>query len=169
MNNNSATFSESQFPFSSAEIRLFADLGFAAINAGHVVPALGIFHGLRVLRPEHAFSFIGVALSHMAIGAFDEAIACLTEADRIVSVERDDLRLYLGLAYVLSGNLEASDRILLELSEENRLEDKQRFFLSTILQKRHLLSRPSNWPIPAKICLKQSQLTESGIEEGSDI
>jgi hypothetical protein len=129
------SFAELQFPLSSTEIRLLAELGFAGINAGYVVPALGIFNHLRVLRPEHAFSYIGIALSHMAIGSFDEALACLSDADLVVTIERDDLQLYRGLASMLSGDVAAADRILLELAKENGLDNKQRFFLSTLLQK----------------------------------
>ena len=167
MINKADSFTEPQFPLASEEIRLLAELGFAAINAGYVVPALGIFHNLRVLRPEHAFSYIGIALSHMAIGSFDEALTCLSDADLVVTVERDDLQLYLGLASSLSGNVVAADRILLELSKKNGLDDKQRFFLSILLQKKHLLKGTSRWPTPAKINLNQAPLAELESKEGS--
>jgi hypothetical protein len=165
--NKADSFTESQFPLASEEIRLLAELGFAAINAGYVVPALGIFHGLRVLRPEHAFSYIGIALSHMVVGSFDEALACLSDADLVVTVERDDLQLYRGLASTLSGNVVAADRILLELSKKNELDDKQRFFLSTLLQKKHLLTGATRWPTPAKISLNQAQLAEPENKDSS--
>lgn len=167
MINKAESFTEPQFPLASEEIRLLAELGFAAINSGYVVPALGIFHNLRVLRPEHAFSYIGIALSHMAVGSFDEALACLSDADLVVTVERDDLQLYRGLASTLSGNVVAADRILLELSKENGLDDKQRFFLSTLLQKKHLLAGATRWPTPAKISLNQAHLAEPENKEGS--
>jgi hypothetical protein len=165
--NRADSFTELQFPLSSAEIRLLAGLGFAAINAGYIVPALGIFHHLRVLRPEDAFSYIGIALSHMAIGSFDEAVTCLSDADLVVTVERDDLQLYLGLASSLSGNVVAADRILLELSKKNELDDKQRFFLSTLLQKKHLLTVATRWPTPAKISSKPAPLAEPENKGGS--
>ena len=168
MINKAVSFSELQFPLSSEEIRLLAELGFAAINAGYIAPALGIFYNLRVLRPEHAIPFIGIAISHMALGAFDEAIACLSDAERVVTVERDDLRLYLGLAYALSGNLAAADQIFLGLSEGSDLQDEQRFFLSTMLQKKHLLAKASTWPIPAKVSLKHPQLAGSCSGEASE-
>ena len=167
MINKADSFTEPQFPLVSEEIRLLAELGFAAINAGYVVPALGIFHNLRVLRPEHAFSYIGIALSHMAIGSFDEALTCLSDADLVVTVERDDLQLYRGLASALSGNLVAADRILTELLKENGLDDKQRFFLNTLLQKKHLLTGATRWPTPAKISLNQAPLAEPENKEGS--
>ena len=167
MINKADSFTEPQFPLASEEIRLLAELGFAAINAGYVVPALGIFHNLRVLRPDHAFSYIGIALSHMAIGSFDEALNCLSDADLVVTVERDDLQLYRGLASAVSGNVVAADRIFLELSKENRLDDKQRFFLSTLLQKKHLLAGATRWPTPAKISLNQAYLAEPENKEGS--
>ena len=167
MINKADSFAETQFPLSSKEIRLLAELGFAAINAGFIVPALGIFHHLRVLRPEHAFSYIGIALSHMAIGSFDEALACLSDADLVVTIERDDLQLYRGLACVLSGNAVDADRILLELSKQNGLDNKQRFFLSTLLQKKHVLTGATQWPVPARIGLDQLQLAEPTNQEGS--
>ncbi len=167
MINKADSFTEPQFPLASEEIRLLAELGFAAINAGYVVPAMGIFQNLRVLRPEHAFSYIGIALSHMAIGSFDEALTLLSDAALVVSVERDDLQLYRGLAFALSGNVVAADRILLELLKENGLDDKQRFFLTTLLQKKHLLSGASLWPTPAKISLNQAQLSVSADKEVS--
>jgi DNA polymerase III alpha subunit len=61
----------------------------------------------------------------------------------------------------------AADRIFLELSKENGLDDKQRFFLSTLLQKRHLLAGYTRWPTPAKISSKQAQLAEPENKEGS--
>ncbi len=167
MINKADRFTEPQFPLASEEIRLLAELGFAAVNAGYVVPAMGIFHNLRVLRPEHAFSYIGIALSHMAIGSFDEALTCLSDAALVVTVERDDLQLYRGLASILSGNLVTGDRILLELSKGNGLDDRQRFFLTTLLQKKHLLTGATRWPTPAKISLNQAQLAEPGTKEGS--
>ena len=167
MINKADSFTEPQFPLASEEIRLLAELGFAAINAGYVAPALGIFHNLRVLRPEHAFSYIGIALSHMAIGSFDKALTCLSDADLVVTVERDDLQLYRGLASSLSGNVAAADRILLELSKKNELDDKQRFFLNTLLQKKHLSMGASRWPTPAKIGLNQTPLAEPDNKEGS--
>jgi hypothetical protein len=167
MINKADSFTDPQFPLASEEIRLLAELGFAAINAGYVVPAMGIFQNLRVLRPEHAFSYIGIALSHMAIGSFDEALTLLSDAALVVSVERDDLQLYRGLAFALSGNVVAADRILLELLKENGLDDKQRFFLTTLLQKKHLLSGASLWPTPAKISLNQAQLSVSADKEVS--
>ncbi len=168
MINKADSFSAPQFPLSSEEIRLLAELGFAAINAGYVVPALGIFHNLRVLRPEHAFSYIGIALSHMAIGSFDEALSCVSDADLVVTVERDDLQLYRGLASTLSGNMVAADRIFVELSKENELDDKQRFFLSALFQKKHLLAGATRWPTPARISLDQAPLAEPENKEGSD-
>jgi hypothetical protein len=165
--NKADSFSEPQFPLVSEEIRLLAELGFAAINAGYVVPALGIFHHLRVLRPEHAFSYIGIALSYMAIGSSDKAVTCLSEADLVVTVERDDLKLYRGLASTLSGNVVAADRILSQLSKENGLDDKQRFFLCTLLQKKHLLAGATRWPTPAKMSLNQAHLAEPENKEGS--
>ncbi len=167
MINKADSFSEPQFPLVSEEIRLLAELGFAAINAGYVVPALGIFHHLRVLRPEHAFSYIGIALSYMAIGSSDKAVTCLSEADLVVTVERDDLKLYRGLASTLSGNVVAADRILSQLSKENGLDDKQRFFLCTLLQKKHLLAGATRWPTPAKMSLNQAHLAEPENKEGS--
>lgn len=167
MINKADSFTEPQFPLFSREIRLLAELGFAAINAGHIVPALGIFHHLRVLRPEHAFSYIGIALSHMAIGSFDEAVTCLSEADLIVTVERDDLQLYRGLASTLSGNVLAADQILSVLSKENALDDKQRFFLNTLLQKKHLLAGATRWPTPARIGLNKANLADPENKEGS--
>lgn len=167
MINKADSFIEPQFPLASEEIRLLAEMGFAAINSGYTVPALGIFHNLRVLRPEHAFSYIGIALSHMAMGSFDEALACLSDADSLVSVERDDLQLYRGLASTLCGNGLAADRILSELSKENGLGDKQRFFLSTLLQKKHLLTGATRWPTPARISLNQAHLAEPDNKEGN--
>lgn len=166
MINKADSFTEPQFPLASEEIRLLAELGYAAINAGYIAPALGIFHNLRVLRPEHAFSYIGIALSHMAVGSVDEALTCLSDADLVVTVERDDLQLYRGLASTLAGNVVAADRILLELSKENGLDDKQRFFLSTLLQKKHLLMGATRWPTPAKISLNLAHLAEPENKEG---
>jgi hypothetical protein len=103
----------------------------------------------------------------MAIGSFDEALNCLSDADLVVTVERDDLQLYRGLASAVSGNVVAADRIFLELSKENRLDDKQRFFLSTLLQKKHLLAGATRWPTPAKISLNQAYLAEPENKEGS--
>lgn len=166
MINKADSLIEPQFPLSSAEIRLLAELGFSALNAGYVVLALAIFHNLRVLRPEHAFSYIGIALSQMAMGSFHEAVTCLSAADLVVTVERDDLQLYRGLASTLSGNLVAADRILSELSKESGLDDQQRFFLNTLLQKKHLLAGATRWPTPAKISLNQAHLAELESKEG---
>jgi hypothetical protein len=53
------------------------------------------------------------------------------------------------------------------LSKKNDLDDKQRFFLSTLLQKKHLLMGATRWPTPAKMSPKQTPLAEPENKEGS--
>jgi hypothetical protein len=146
-----------QFPLTSDEIRLLSDLGFMAIQTGHVVPALGIFHALRVLRPQHALPFIGIALSHVARGAVRDAVAVLSEGDAAVTVERDDLRLYQGLVLSLAGDSKASEGILASLAARNSLGEVQRFFLEKMLQKKHLKGLNMARPSPAKVFSKSSE------------
>lgn len=145
-----------QFPLTGTEIRLIAGLGFSAINSGHSLLALGIFLGLRRLRPAHAFSFIGEALAHMTMGAFDEALGCLAEAKKVVESDRDELNLYQGLAHALLGEPDHAEKILCELLKKNTLGDAQRIFLNKMLHEKQFMLGSAPWPIPATISARPS-------------
>jgi hypothetical protein len=99
----------------SAEIRLLAEIGFLACGAGHSRAARLIFEGLKVLRPDRSFPYIGMALSRIEAGANDEAIRILREEGLRASPGNEELQVFLGLALTAARRPSESARILQEV------------------------------------------------------
>lgn len=98
--------------FSPAEIRLLADLGFAAAGRADVARAETIFAGLRDLRATRAFPYIGLATAYMNAGRPDEAVLALQSALEHVQDERAEIDAFLGLALQMAGRTAESGRAL---------------------------------------------------------
>lgn len=140
-----------QFPLISEEISLIAELGFMAATAGFVVPAIRIFQGLLVLRPNHAFSFVGLAVARLYVGAFADAIRVLREAIGIACYNRDEIELYLGFALHLADQSAEGARVLSALLERGGLDADQRPFAESVLGQIQGSKQNFAWPSPARV------------------
>ncbi|MDB5839907.1 MAG: hypothetical protein JWQ23_1859 [Herminiimonas sp.] len=97
------------------DIRLLAEIGFMACGAGHAKAAKSLFEGLRVLRPDHAFPYIGLALARLGAGANDEAVRILRDEGLAANPENNEIKVFLGLALNMARRPSESARVLQEV------------------------------------------------------
>jgi len=140
-----------QFPLNSKEISLIAELGFMAATAGFVVPAIRIFQGLLVLRAEHAFPYIGLAVARLYVGAFNDAVRVLREAADVVLHGREEIQLYLGLALHLADQPTEAVRVLSALLECRSLDADQQPLAESVLAQIEGSTKSISWPSPARV------------------
>jgi hypothetical protein len=140
-----------QFPLASEEISLIAELGFMAATAGFVVPAIRIFQGLLVLRVEHSFPFIGLAVARLYVGAFNDAVRVLREATDVVLHGREEIQLYLGLALHLANQPTEAVRVLSALLECGSLDADQQPLAESVLAQIEGSTKRLTWPSPARV------------------
>lgn len=140
-----------QFPLTSDEISLIAELGFMAATAGFVVPAIRIFQGLLVLRAEHAFPYVGLAVARLYVGAFNDAVRILREDANAAQHGRDEIELYLALALYLAGQPKEAARVLYALFERGGLDVDQQPLAESVLFQINGGSQRAAWPSPARI------------------
>jgi len=108
---------ENQAPvLSSEDIRSIAEIGFMACGAGNISAARNIFEGLRVLRPDQAFVYIGLALTSMSLGAHQEAVDILRNKGLTASPDDDELKVFLGMALGMANRQNESQRVLSDLA-----------------------------------------------------
>lgn len=140
-----------QFPLTSEEINLIAELGFMAATNGFVVPAIRIFQGLLVLRSDHSFPYIGLAVARLYAGAFNDAVRVLREDAAPVRRDREEIELYLGLALHLAGQPIEAARVLYALFDHGELDTNQRLLAESVLLQIKGGIPQSAWPSPARV------------------
>jgi hypothetical protein len=95
----------------SEQIRMLAAIGFMAARSGLIVPAVRIFEGLAVLRPNKAFPFVGLSLAHICVGSHAEAIQILIQRGLKVCPDDPELVAYLAVALQLAGRTAEAQQI----------------------------------------------------------
>ena len=115
----------SQYPLSSNEIRLLSEIGFMAASLGLAQPATRIFQGLKILRPDQPFIFIGLALAHMLVGSWSEAVYILRDEGLRIIPDSHELQLYLSLVLFASQQPSHGERILSSLLESSVLDNAE--------------------------------------------
>lgn len=138
-----------QYPLSSDEIRLLAEIGFMAATAGQVVPATRIFEGLCILRPHQPFPYIGLALSRMFVGAWQDAIRILRDEGLRVNPDNPELQLYLCLALLVAQQPGQGERLLSALLVNGHLETAEKLLALSIQAQIDGKSASENQPRPA--------------------
>lgn len=89
------------------QVRLMAELGFAALMQGHDREAERIFRGVQAARPEQDAGPVGLAMLALKRGQPDAAI------DLLKGFKTDERALtFLGLAYFRKGDTERAVKIL---------------------------------------------------------
>jgi len=153
MTNNVGTVikENDQFPLTSDEVRLIAELGFMAATAGFVVPAIRIFQGLLVLRADHSFPYIGLAVARLYVGVFNDAVRVLREDADAVRQGREEIQLYLGLALYLADQPTEAVRVLSALLEFGSLDADQKPLAESVLAQIEGSTKSITWPSPARV------------------
>ena len=99
----------------SEHVRTLTEIGMLAAGHGRTEEAVAIFESLRILRPQRAFPYVGLALASLNSGKPEEAVRVL-EREGLAACPGDaDIRAFLGLALRLAQRPAESDRVLGEL------------------------------------------------------
>jgi predicted Zn-dependent protease len=133
------------------EIRLLAEIGFMACGAGHARAARNLFEGLRVLRPRHAFPYIGLALARLGAGAYDEAVRILRDEGLAANPGNDEIQVFLGLALNMAKRPSESARVLEEVLKK-AVDESPEVILARRLLGQHGGASPE---APAKTAARQ--------------
>lgn len=141
----------SQYPLSSKEIRLLSEVGFMAASLGLAQPATRIFQGLKTLRPDQPFIFIGLALAHMLVGSWTEAVYILRDEGLRIIPDSHELQLYLSLVLFASQQPSQGERILSALLANGVLDNAELDLAFSIKNKINGQITNLNLPKPALI------------------
>lgn len=143
--------SVSQYPLTSEEIRLISEIGFMAASLGLAQPSSRIFLGLKTIRPDRSFIFIGLALAHMLVGNWPEAIYILRDEGLRVIPDSYEIKLYLSLVLFASQQPGQGERILSALLETGILDNAELDLAVGIKNKIDGKLNLTNMPKPALI------------------
>lgn len=99
----------------ACDIRLLTQVGFLAASRGDVPRALRIFNALALLRPDQAFSFVGMACALMNAARAADAVQRLQAICLPPGPESDMLRAFQGLALQLDGRAGESTYVLRQI------------------------------------------------------
>jgi thioredoxin-like negative regulator of GroEL len=97
--------------FKSEDVRMLAELGFAALSRGRNDEAAAIFAGVQAARPTQEAGFIGSALVHLARGEVDAAIRTLRSLP-----PTDTARTFLAMALHRGGDRATAREILADVA-----------------------------------------------------
>ena len=142
-NKNDASLNEaSQFPLSSDEIRFLSEIGFMAASLGLGQLATRIFRGIQTFRPDQPFVFIGLALAHMLVGSWTEAIYILRDEGLRTIPDSHELQLYLSLVLFASQQPSQGERIFSALLKNNSLSEDD---MELALKIKNKINRDDNY------------------------
>lgn len=121
-------------------VRALLAIGFHATLNGQPGPALRVFEGLSVLRPQAAFPCVGRGLALVASGRSTEAAQVLEQGMTMTAQDEhgngDTIRVFLGLALRLARREHHARAVLTAVAESAQDAQAQRL-------ARHLLDHPS--------------------------
>lgn len=107
-----AVSSETAFVLDTDEVRLLTEVGFLAAGCGDLARADAIFGALRLLRPDRAFPYIGLATARMNAGRAADAVTVLEAAHITDTAGAQIVRTWYGLALQQAGRNDESRRVL---------------------------------------------------------
>jgi len=99
----------------SDDIQLLTQAGFLAAGLGNTAAALRIFEALAVLRPHHAFGYVGLGSALMNAGRAAEAVQRLQAVSLPPGAEADMLDSFTAVALQLAGRHSESRSLLRQL------------------------------------------------------
>lgn len=94
------------------EIARLLDVANAGVHKGEVALARQVYAGILEERPDHAPTLISLAMSHLAVGEYDQCDALLKDKVLAVNPDDSDALAYLGLSAFLAGRRDEADEIL---------------------------------------------------------
>lgn len=145
---NHTHITELQFPLTSHEIRLLAELGFMAASSGQVTTATEIFDALISLRPTKAFPYVGKAVALLYVGSIPAAIELLSTSSKVVETDQEQIWIYLALAFQRMGDVVRARKILDYLLNSGELSEVDVIFAKAILKNEKNASSGQPKPFP---------------------
>ena len=94
------------------EVSRLLDVANAGVNRGEVARARRVYAGILADRPGHVPTLISLAMSHIAVGEYNDADAILR--DKVLADNPDDAGAlaYLGLSAALADRKDEAREIL---------------------------------------------------------
>ncbi len=96
----------------SQEVTRLLDVANAGVNKGQIKLARDVYDGILAGNPEHAPTLISYALSHIAVGEFQQADEILNDKVLSKNPEDADALAYLALSAHLAGRKDEVAAIL---------------------------------------------------------
>ena len=103
----------------SEQVRLLTEVGMVAAGRGFPRQAREIFEGLRILRPERPFPYVGLAVASLNAGDANEAVRILEREGLAACPGDPELRAFLGLALQLAQRRAEGERVLRGVVQEH--------------------------------------------------
>ncbi|MCF0253246.1 MAG: tetratricopeptide repeat protein [Duodenibacillus sp.] len=100
------------------QIKRLLDIANAGVNAGEIVLARQVYEGVLAGSPGHAPALISLALSHIAVGEYDEAEDILQQRVLAANPEDWDALCYLGLSLVARGRKDEGAEALRKIPQD---------------------------------------------------
>ena len=94
------------------EIARLLDVANAGVHKGEIALARQIYAGILEVHPDHAPTLISLAMSHLAVGEYEQCDTLLKEKVLAANPNDYDALAYLGLSAFLAGRREEADEIL---------------------------------------------------------
>lgn len=101
----------------SEAVRMLMEIGMMAANNGMHKQAFEIFEGVEAVRPDQEYGPLGVALIHMNLGEYDQAVTVLKTGALERNPESAEAKIFLALALRLANRSSECDEIVRALRQ----------------------------------------------------
>ena len=105
------------FDLEASDIRLLTEIGFLGAGYGLTSPAERLFQGLRTLRPERGFPYIGLGLCLLSKGDAEGAAKLLEQSLPVAGEDSDMVKAFQGYALLLAKRSHHGRAILEQVTE----------------------------------------------------
>lgn len=105
------------FDLDASDIRLLTEIGFLGAGYGLTGPAERVFQGLRTLRPERGFPYIGLGLCLLSKGDAEGAAKLLEQSLPVAGEDGDMVKAFQGYALLLAKRSHHGQAVLEQLAE----------------------------------------------------
>lgn len=100
-------------------LRLLADIGFMATSNGMSLQAKSIFRAIGHIRPKSVLPHIGLALNHLNLNQFQDALDVLEKKALKVEPDNPTVRAFIGMSLMLMGRNSESEKFLVSLTDSD--------------------------------------------------
>lgn len=100
-------------------LRLLADIGFMATSNGMSPQAKSIFHAIGHIRPKSVLPHIGMALNHLNLNQFQDALDVLEKKALKAEPDNPTVRAFIGMSLMLMGHSSESENFLVPLIDSD--------------------------------------------------